>query len=93
MAAYRRAGLSLGVYSTRYLWRTVLGEVAYGLPEWRAAGSTSRRAAARLCAGPSIQGGEPVLAQWTDGEVDDNLLCPGRPPGRLLARHFGPPPD
>lgn len=89
MAAYRQAGLRLGVYSTPYLWRTVVGEVAYGLPEWRAAGPTSRRQALRQCSGDPIQGGQAVLAQWVE-EIDTNVLCPGRPPGDVLRDYFTP---
>ena len=91
MTAYRDAGLRLGVYSTPYLWRGVVGDVRYRLPEWRTAGLTSRAAAERRCAGPSIQGGRPVLAQWADARVDYNVLCPGRPERDLLAEWFAAP--
>ena len=57
IAAYRRAGLQVGVYSTPYLWRTVVGDVDYGFPEWRAAGLTSRQRALEVCAGEDVQGG------------------------------------
>jgi hypothetical protein len=89
MAAYREAGLRLGVYSTRHLWQSVVGDVDYGLPEWRAAGPTSRQQALRQCAGESIQGGEAVLAQWVE-EIDTNVLCPGRPPADVLREFFTP---
>jgi hypothetical protein len=89
MAAYRQAGLRLGVYSTRHLWQSVVGDVAYGLPEWRAAGPTSQQQALRQCAGDAIQGGEPVLAQWV-AEIDTNVLCPGRPPTDVLRDFFAP---
>jgi hypothetical protein len=89
MAAYRQAGLRLGVYSTPYLWRTVVGDVDYGLPEWRAAGATSMARALEVCAGEAIQGGVPVLGQWLDG-VDKNVLCPGRPARTVLRSYFTP---
>ena len=89
MAAYRQAGLRLGVYSTPYLWRTVVGDVDYGLPEWRAAGPTSKQQALRQCAGDSIQGGPPVLAQWVE-EIDTNVLCPGVPAADVLSEFFTP---
>ena len=89
MAAYAEAGQRLGVYSTQYLWRSVVGEVDYGLPEWRAAGETSRQQALRQCAGDPIQGGEAVLAQWVE-EIDTNVLCPGRPPAEVLREFFAP---
>jgi hypothetical protein len=87
MAAYRQAGLRLGVYSTPYLWRTVVGDAEYGLPEWRAAGPTSRQQALRQCSGDPIQGGEAVLAQWV-AEIDTNVLCPGRLPADVLREFF-----
>ena len=39
---YADAGYRVGVYSTPYLWEGVVGDLALGLPEWRAAGETSR---------------------------------------------------
>lgn len=87
MAAYRGAGLRLGVYSTQYLWRTVVGDAAYGLPEWRAAGATSRERALALCTRDPIQGGEVVLTQWVD-EVDHDVLCPGRTQAGVLGDYF-----
>jgi hypothetical protein len=91
MAAYRRAGLSLGVYSTPYLWAAVVGDAAYGLPEWRAAGPTSRARALAQCTGPAIQGGRPVLVQWSDVASDLDLLCPGPAPLDVLRRSFSAP--
>lgn len=91
MAAYRGAGLRLGVYSTAYLWRTVVGDAQYRLPEWRAAGPTSRSAAERQCTGPAIQGGDPVIGQWSSVDVDYDVLCPGRPESDVLADWFAAP--
>lgn len=90
MRAYRDAGLRLGVYSTPYLWRSIVGDVRYGLPEWRAAGATSRERARAQCSAESIQGGDAVMGQWTNTEVDFNVLCPGRPPEEVLAEYFTP---
>lgn len=75
--AYRDAGLRVGIYSTPHLWRTVVGDLHLGVPEWRAAGQTSYDVARSRC-GPqwSIQGGPAVLAQWTDGTRDHNTTCP-----------------
>ena len=89
MAAYRAAGLRLGVYSTQYLWRSVVGDVDYGLPEWRAAGPTSRQAALALCTRDANQGGEAVMAQWL-AEIDTNVLGPGRPAIDVLREFFAP---
>ncbi len=75
---YRYAGYRVGVYSTPALWAGVLGDLALGLPEWRAAGQTSRDEARRRCAADwSIQGGAGVLGQWVEAERDQDLTCPG----------------
>ncbi len=75
---YRDAGYRVGIYSTPALWAGVVGRLALGLPEWRAAGQTSRAEARERCgAGWSIQGGDAVLAQWVEGGRDLDLTCPG----------------
>lgn len=76
--AYEDAGYAVGVYSTPYLWADVVGDLALGLPEWRAAGQTSREEALGRCGEDwSIQGGEPVLGQWVEAQRDHNVTCPG----------------
>jgi hypothetical protein len=75
---YRDAGFAIGVYSTPYLWDVVVGDLALGVPEWRAAGQTSAEAALATCAPDrSIQGGEAVMGQWVQDNRDMNLTCPG----------------
>lgn len=75
---YTEAGYAIGAYSTQYLWETVVGDLRLGVPEWRAAGETSRAEAVRRC-GPaySFQGGEAVLGQWVEASRDRNVTCPG----------------
>jgi hypothetical protein len=76
--AYADAGYRVGVYSTPYIWSTIVGDLSLGLPEWRAAGQTSRAEALRRCGDDwSIQGGAPVLAQWVEDRRDVNVTCPG----------------
>lgn len=76
--AYSDAGYAVGVYSTPYLWADVVGELSLGLPEWRAAGQTSRAEALSRCGDDwVIQGGEPVLGQWVEAGRDQNVTCPG----------------
>jgi hypothetical protein len=76
--AYADAGYRVGVYSTPYIWSTIVGDLALGLPEWRAAGQTSQAEALRRCGDDwSIQGGTPVLGQWVEGQRDLNVTCPG----------------
>ncbi len=85
--AYADAGLSVGVYSTPYLWDGVVGDLELGVPEWRAAGQSSRAEAERRCAPDwSIQGGEAVLGQWVEDRRDKNVTCPGAE--RELGRWF-----
>jgi hypothetical protein len=76
--AYTDAGYRIGVYSTPNLWSRVVGGLRLGVPEWRAAGQTSREEALRRCGSDwSIQGGAPVLAQWVERSRDQNVTCPG----------------
>ena len=76
--AYTDKGFRIGAYSTQALWAQVVGDLRLGIPEWRAAGQTSRAEALRRC-GPDrmFQGGEPVLSQWVEFGRDRNITCPG----------------
>lgn len=76
--AYADQGLTVGVYSTVALWQRVVGDLRLGLPEWRAAGETSRAEALRRC-GPDrmFQGGTAVLTQWVEAGRDRDVTCPG----------------
>ena len=75
---YRSAGYDIGVYSTPYLWEGVVGDLRLGVPEWRAAGQTSRAEALSRCGDDwVIQGGRGVLAQWVELDRDQNVTCPG----------------
>lgn len=75
---YTDAGYEIGVYSTPALWEAVVGDLALGLPEWRAAGQTSRAEALARCGEEwSIQGGEAVFGQWVEDRRDHNVTCPG----------------
>lgn len=75
--AFRDAGYAVGVYSTPTLWQHVVGDLRLGVPEWRAAGQTSRAEALRRC-GPdwSFQGGEALLGQWIEEGRDQDVVCP-----------------
>jgi len=75
--AYTEAGYTIGIYSTPYLWETVVGSFRLGVPEWRAAGETSREEALSRCGDDwSIQGGPAVLGQWVADSRDHNVTCP-----------------
>ncbi len=85
--AYSDAGYAVGTYSTPVLWETVVGSLSLGVPEWRAAGETSRAEALRRCRPDwSFQGGDAVLAQWVADSRDHDITCPGV--GRELHRWF-----
>ena len=75
---YTDAGYRIGAYSTQALWQTVVGDLRLGIPEWRAAGQTSREEALRRC-GPDrmFQGGKSVISQWVGAGRDLNITCPG----------------
>jgi hypothetical protein len=85
LRGYRDAGRRVGVYSTSSLWRQILGNAHYGLPEWRTAGQTSRSSALSRCSGAGFQGGRAVLSQWWTSAKDLDVMCPGF--GRPKAMH------
>jgi len=75
---YADAGYRVGVYSTPHLWASVVGDLSLGLPEWRAAGKTSRAEALSRCGSDwLIQGGVAALAQWVEDGRDVDITCPG----------------
>ena len=75
---YRDAGYRIGIYSTPYLWEQVVGDLALGVPEWRAAGQTSMAEALSRCGTDwVVQGGPAVLGQWVEDDRDRNVTCPG----------------
>jgi hypothetical protein len=75
---YTDAGFRIGAYSTQALWQHVVGDLRLGIPEWRAAGQTSRAEALRRCGRDRMfQGGEAVIGQWVEAGRDMNITCPG----------------
>ncbi len=78
---YTDAGYRIGAYSTQALWQTVVGDLRLNIPEWRAAGQTSREEALRRCGRDRMfQGGDAVLGQWVEASRDFNVTCPGTAP-------------
>jgi hypothetical protein len=77
---YQDAGYAVGVYGTPTIWKGIVGGLSLGadVPEWRAAGATSKAEAISRC-GPdwSIQGGQAVLGQWVEQHRDRDVVCPG----------------
>lgn len=75
---YVDAGYNVGIYSTPSLWKRVVGDLQLQVPEWRAAGQTSREEALNRCGDDwSIQGGTAVMGQWVALQRDQNVTCPG----------------
>lgn len=75
---YTDAGFRIGAYSTQALWQRVVGDLRLGIPEWRAAGQTSKAEALRRCGKERMfQGGQSVLGQWVEAGRDMNITCPG----------------
>ncbi|HVK29432.1 MAG TPA: hypothetical protein VM575_13915 [Nocardioides sp.] len=76
---YVDAGFRIGVYSTPSLYERVVGDFDLGgVPEWRAAGQTSKAEALNRCGDDwSIQGGTAVMGQWVEDQRDQNVTCPG----------------
>lgn len=72
-------GYRVGIYSTAYLWSQAVGDLSLGdVPEWRAAGPTSRAEALRRCgASYVVQGGSAAMGQWVEDDRDLNVTCPG----------------
>ena len=60
---YTDAGFAIGAYSTQALWQHVVGDLRLGIPEWRAAGQTSRAEALRRCGKDRMFQGGPVRAR------------------------------
>lgn len=85
LRGYQDAGFQVGFYSIGGLWTQVVGDLRFGLPEWRAAGRAEE--APRRCSPDwSFQGGRAVMTQWTDDIRDFNMTCPGS--ARELTRFF-----
>ena len=84
---YTDAGYAVGVYSTPYLFANVAGDLRLNVPEWRAAGQTSRAEALRRCRDDwVITGGRGILGQWVADSRDFNTTCPGAT--AQLGRYF-----
>ena len=91
VAAYRRAGLRVGFYSTPTMWRDIVGRVRYRFPEWRTAGLSTRRAALAKCRRDAFQGGRAVLGAVVHRPRGLRPAVP-RPAGRTGAEGVLHPP-
>ena len=78
LAGYRAAGVRTGLYSYAYGWKQITGgRQLPTVPIWATSGKNSAAAAAARCTTGRFSGGPVWLAQWSDGERDYNLTCPG----------------
>ena len=81
-ALFRSVGAEVGVYSTGYQWRRIVGTVGadsvlYDLDSWLA-GAVSRVGAEENCDAPPLTGGgEVLLSQYVSADLDHDVSCPG----------------
>ncbi|WP_448616765.1 hypothetical protein [Modestobacter sp. URMC 112] len=80
-ALFRSVGAEVGVYSTGYQWRRIVGTVGpdsvlYDVDSWLA-GAVSRVGAEENCDAPPLTGGgEVLLSQYVSADLDHNVPCP-----------------
>jgi len=78
VAGYRGAGLKVGFYSYAYGWRQITGgRQITAVATWVPSGNDRRASALARCSQRSFSGGKVLLGQWTAGERDHNVTCPG----------------
>lgn len=78
LAAYKAAGVRVGLYSYVRAWTSITGaRLLPGLSTWVPVGKKGRAVAKSRCAQPSFSGSKPLLVQWTDGKRDYDYTCPG----------------
>jgi hypothetical protein len=74
-------GIRVGVYSTAYQWKTIVGAVGAvgtssldGLPSW-IAGARNLKGAQANCATTPLTGGKIVVTQYVSGSFDYDYSC------------------
>ncbi len=72
-SALELGGRQVGVYSTRWMWSTITGGWAPGLPAWLAIGDRGRDP--RSHCGMGFDGGPVAMVQWVAGDRDVDLAC------------------
>ena len=78
LAGYRGAGLKVGLYSYAYGWKQITGGRQYPtIATWVPSGSDLRSAALARCGKASFSGGRVLFGQWTVGDRDHDVTCPG----------------
>jgi len=79
--AVREAGMEVGIYSTPYQFRKIMGDEQPMVPVWTA-GANGAEAVASYCANKGFGGGPAVIVQLLPGQFDPNFACPGAGPLR-----------
>ncbi len=77
IAYLRTQGVPVGVYSTGWMWGRIAGGADLpDVPNWRA-GARDGAQAARWCSDPtsSFTGGQVLLIQWVENDLDHNEVC------------------
>ncbi len=82
--AVRDAGLDVGIYSTPYQFRKIMGDEQPQVPVWTA-GAPDLASIATYCATKGFGGGPAVLVQLLPGQFDANVACPG---AGAVSRYF-----
>ena len=85
--AVREAGLDVGIYSTPYQFRKLMGDEQPQVPVWTA-GADGLGDVAPYCANKGFGGGPAVIVQLLPGQYDPNVACPGAGP---LRHYFAMP--
>ncbi len=88
LAAYRAAGIRVGLYTTRSQWAGIMGSARYGLAEWHTTGPSSLTTAKKACTATSFNGGRTVLAQWWTTANDYDVVCPGFDTVTAMRQYF-----
>lgn len=80
LAAYRAAGLRVGLYSYASAWRSITGgRQLRTVPTWVPSGGALSSSALARCRQRSFSGGPVYLAQWTVADRDRDVACAGVP--------------
>ncbi|WP_426227789.1 hypothetical protein [Pseudarthrobacter sp. DSP2-3-2b1] len=79
-AFYQGIGAGVGIYSSSYQWRLIVGIVEessnlYGLPSWLAGARTASGAEAKCSDAPLTAGGDVALTQFVSHGFDYDYSC------------------
>ncbi len=76
IAYFRSRGRAVGVYSTSYQWRSIVGSYHPGIPIWYATSNPTATGARLHCtASNSFTGGAVRMVQYAGGGIDADARC------------------